>query len=241
MDAGWDGAGAALVVLVALLWVGLLAAVGRAYGPAGSSPGSRWRAIAWTAAASAGWLALTAAVAGAGWLRDYGAQPPPMFRVVVPGIALVAAVVFSGFGRRLADGLGWGVLIGYQAFRIPLELVLSALYVSGRLPVQMTFHGANYDILTGIFAVLVAVLASQKRIGATGILVWNIAGLALLVNIVTIAVLSMPGPLRAFPAEPANTIVFGWPYIWLPAWLVLGALFGHLLVFRKLWRERVRS
>ena len=59
----------------------------------------------------------------------------------------------------------------------------------------------------------------------------------LVVNIVTIAVLSMPTPLRMFMTEPANTIApTHAPYIWLPVFLVQAALFGHLLVFRKLWR-----
>lgn len=240
MDAAIDGAGMGLIALVALLWAGLLAGVGTARRALGTIPTLQRRYVAWTGAAALGWLALTGAVAGAGLLRDYGAMPPPMFRVFLPGVILVFGAAFSGFGTRLADGLGWGALIGYQAFRIPVELILSALYASGRLPVQMTFHGANFDILTGISAVAVAWLASRRRIGRTGILAWNLVGLALLANIVTIAILSMPGRLRAFPAEPANTIVFGWPFIWLPAWLVLGALFGHLLVFRKLWRERGR-
>jgi hypothetical protein len=241
MDAGLDGAGAALVALVAVLWVGLLAAVAWAWRPGAGAAGGRGKALVWTGVATAAWLAATAALAASGRLRDYDAFPPPMFRVVLPGVLLVFAAAFSGFGKRLVDGLGWGALIGYQAFRIPVELLLSALYQSGRLPVQMTFHGANYDVLTGIFAALLGLLAARKRAGPLGILVWNIAGLALLANIVTIAVLSMPGRLRLFPGEPANTIVFGWPFIWLPAWLVMGALFGHLLVFRKLWRERAQG
>ena len=63
---------------------------------------------------------------------------------------------------------------------------------------------------------------------------WNLVGLALLINIVTIAVLSAPLPIRMFHNEPANTLVAFFPYIWLPTFLVQAALGGHLLVFRYL-------
>ena len=68
------------------------------------------------------------------------------------------------------------------------------------------------------------------------VLAWNALGLALLATIVAVAFLSTPSPLRVFANEPANTIVAAFPYVWLPAFLVQGALFGHLLVFR--WAVR---
>jgi hypothetical protein len=63
--------------------------------------------------------------------------------------------------------------------------------------------------------------------------------MVLLLNIVVIAILSMPTPLRHFHNEPANTFIAYFPYIWLPAFLVQVALFGHLLVFR--WLRRAQT
>jgi hypothetical protein len=171
-------------------------------------------------------------------LLQFDAVPPPAFRVMAPGILLTALLAFSPAGRALARGHGWGLLIGYQAFRIPVEIMLAALFAEGLLPEQMTWHGRNWDVLSGITALGVAWLAATGRIGPWGILAWNLVGLGLLVNIVTVAVLSMPGPLQVFTRPPANTIVLHFPFIWLPTVLVLGALLGHLLVFRKLWAER---
>ena len=98
----------------------------------------------------------------------------------------------------------------------------------------MTWHGWNFDVLTGLSAPLVAWLAARGRLGVRGIVVWNGAGLRLLANVVTIAILSTPTPLRVFANEPANTFVAAWPWVWLPTFLVPAALFGHLLAFRKL-------
>jgi len=96
----------------------------------------------------------------------------------------------------------------------------------------MTFEGRNWDILTGISAVPVAWLAARGRIPRGGILAWNLLGVGLLVNIVTIAMLSMPTALQRFTTP--NTFVTGAPYVWLPTFLVQAAWFGHLLVFRRL-------
>ena len=73
------------------------------------------------------------------------------------------------------------------------------------------------------------------RIGLWG---WNIFGLVLLANIVTIAILSMPTEFRIFMNEPANIFVAHIPYVWLPTVLVQTALLGHLLLFRWLWAHR---
>jgi hypothetical protein len=71
------------------------------------------------------------------------------------------------------------------------------------------------------------------------VLAWNILGLALLANIVTIAILSTPVPFRRFIDGPPNLLPSEVPYVWLPSFLVQLALAGHVLVFRRLWSERV--
>lgn len=60
-------------------------------------------------------------------------------------------------------------------------------------------------------------------------------------NVVAVAILSVPGPMRVFTGPPALTLPFHFPFIWLPMVIVLAALLGHLLVFRKLWRERAAA
>jgi hypothetical protein len=65
---------------------------------------------------------------------------------------------------------------------------------------------------------------------------WNLLGLGLLINIVTIAILSMPTPMRRFEG-PANVFVATFPYVWLPTVMVSAALLGHLLVARRLTRS----
>jgi len=55
----------------------------------------------------------------------------------------------------------------------------------------------------------------------------------LLVNVLVIAVLSMPTPLRVFHNEPANTLLAYFPYIYLPGVLVPLAYTLHIFSLRQ--------
>ncbi|MDB5104725.1 MAG: hypothetical protein JWP91_2414 [Fibrobacteres bacterium] len=200
----------------------------------GAAAAGNGRAALTAAMVLALWLIYTGLMAGKGLLLDPEAVPPPMALILFPGLILAGAAAFTGFGGRMAKHLGYASLVGFHAFRLPLEGLLWWFYRQGRLPVQMTFEGRNPDILTGISAVILAVLLKRGAAGRKAVMIWNLCGFALLINIVTVAILSLPGRMRAFHNEPANTLVLYFPYVWLPAVLVLGALLGHLLVFRKL-------
>src|SRR5262249_2378684 len=150
-------------------------------------------------------------------------------------------LAFTAPGRALTQGHGWGLLIGFQAYRVVVEIMLAGLFAEGVIPGIMTWHGRNWDVVTGVTALPVAWLAATGRIGPTGILLWNLLGLGLLVNVVTHAILAAPGRLQVFTAPPQLTLPFTFPGIWLPMVIVLAAFLGHLLVFRKLWAERAAA
>ena len=159
-------------------------------------------------------------------------RPPPMLLLIAASVILTTSLALSSYGRRLAVDTPIAWLAGFQAFRILVEIFLDWGSHQGLVPPQMTFEGRNWDILTGITAIPVAWLAARGRMPRGGILAWNLLGVGLLLNIVTVAMLSMPTPLQRFTAP--NTFITGPPYVWLPVFLVQAAWFGHLLVFRRL-------
>jgi hypothetical protein len=182
------------------------------------------------------WLAVPAILARQGILDRYSPPPAPGFILV--GLLTLGTVVlaFSPFGSRLAAGIPLAGLVGYQVFRVPLEWVLHRLYAEGVIPVQMTYAGQNFDIVTGVLAAALALWLRAGHRSVWLVAAWNIIGLALLANIVTIAILSTPVPFRYFMNDPANLLPSTFPYVWLPTFLVQAALFGHLLVFRAIKR-----
>jgi hypothetical protein len=147
---------------------------------------------------------------------------------------LVAVIGRSELGRRLALGLPLAVLIGAQAFRVLVELLLHQAYVEGLMPVQMSYSGYNFDVVTGICAAVLGLVMRRTTVPPVVLRTWNVVGLLLLANVLIIALLSAPTPLRQFHNEPANVWITKAPWVWLPTVMVLMALLGHVLVFRRL-------
>lgn len=185
------------------------------------------------------WLAGVAMMANQGVLQDFSSIPPMILVVLVMSLIMTFTIAFSRIGLLVINGAGIVWLVAFQGFRVLVEVFLHQMYGEGIVPEQMTFSGLNFDIFAGLSAMLMGYQISKKRVGPKAVLIWNILGLALLINIVVIAILSMPLPFRVFDNEPANTFVTYVPYVWLPTFHVQAALFGHLLVFRALKRGLV--
>ena len=197
-------------------------------------PVARARRDAATAAACAvAWLGLTSTLAATGRL-SFTSRPPTIGIVMVAGLIIALAVSLSPLGRRIATGVPIAALVASQAFRLPLELTLHRAYIEGLMPVQMSYSGFNLDILTGLFAIVVAMLVARNPRSLVAVRIWNTAGIVLLANIVTIALLSTPTPIRVFHNEPANEWIAHAPWIWLPTVFVVTAVIGHVLVLRRL-------
>jgi len=100
---------------------------------------------------------------------------------------------------------------------------------------RSVFALSDFDVITGLLALPVGYfLARKKTFSPKLAIVFNIAGMLLLLNILVIAVLSMPTPLRYFMNEPSSGIVATFPYILLPGVLVPIAYGMHIFSFRQL-------
>jgi hypothetical protein len=121
-----------------------------------------------------------------------------------------------------------------MSFRVVVELFLWELFREGRVPVQMTFEGRNFDILVGLSAPVMAWAVARGAVSSRVLTVWNLAGLALLANIVIIANTSAPGPLHLNWQGPPSTFLAEPPWIWLPAFLVPLAFFGHFASLQQI-------
>jgi len=181
------------------------------------------------------WMAFTAALAVSGVLSDFERRPPTLPILVVVTFAIAVAIAFSRFGTRIIDGLPLAWLIGFQGFRFPLEMVMHRAAVEGVMPIQMSYSGRNLDIMSGVTALLVAWLIARGHGTRRTPWLWNILGSALLLNIVVVAILSLP-IFAAWGPERVNVWISHAPFVWLPTVLVPFALIGHLLLWRKLLR-----
>jgi hypothetical protein len=168
-----------------------------------------------------GWAIVTSVLSLSGIISDFSSFPPKI------GILLIIPLITIIWIIRTTE------IIWLQSFRIVVEILIWRLFVDNLAPIQMTFEGRNFDIISGLTALVVAYFVASKRISSSLVIIWNFACLALLVNIVTIAILSMPTPFRVFMNEPANTIVTKFPIVLLPAFLVPLAYGLHFLSLRQ--------
>jgi hypothetical protein len=183
------------------------------------------------------WLMFTLIIALSGYLFDFKGFPPKILLVIAPPFVFILVLFFSNEFHELTSPLGNFWFIYPQCFRILMEFILWKLSRYNVIPVQMTFEGRNFDILTGLSAPFIAYYCFNKKTWSPKIaLWWNFIGLMLLCNIVVTAMLSTPYSFRIFMNEPANTIIFGFPFVWLPSFVVPFALLLHLLSIRKLLR-----
>jgi hypothetical protein len=201
-------------------------------------------------------FAVSGALAASGVLATV--RKPPLFMpLVLASVVLASIAARSNLGERVAERLPLWALVGAQAFRLPLELVMRRAAEEGTMPIEMSFGGYNFDVITGSSAlVLGAVLfanrrtvplrsdsnadvAGRERVALGAIAIWNVLGLVLLCIVVGVAVAGLPW-IAAFGPGHVNEWVLHFPFVWLPCVLVPAALFGHLIIFRRL-RMRAKN
>jgi len=157
--------------------------------------------------------------------------PPPILPLNLFLFGSAIFFVCSAKGKHISHHAPLRLLIGLQVFRLPLELLLNRLGEEKAIPIEMTFQGYNYDIITGLLA-LVFILFPKPRLG------WiiQVVGLICLSVILVIVVVALPIPFGL--TTTALMLPTYFPFIWLPTLLVLSAVLLHGLSIRALLRGR---
>jgi len=185
------------------------------------------------------WLAQQAIVSATGFYTVTNALPPRFLLLVLPPVLLIILIFILPQGRRYVDSLDIRKLTLLHTVRVLVELVLYWLYIQKTIPGLMTFEGWNFDVFSGLSAPVVFYYGFvKKRIGRKGLLVWNFVSLALLINVVLIAMLSAPLPFQQLAFDQPNVALFYFPFVWLPCVVVPIVLFAHLVTIRQLIRVK---
>ena len=185
------------------------------------------------------WLFYTLIMGLSGYLLDFTFMPPKLLLITLPPLLFILILFLSKDFHRFVQPFDNFWFIYPQSFRILMEFILWLLFRYKVIPVQMTFEGRNFDILIGVTAPLIAYYCFNKKSWSPKVaIIWNIAGLLLLANAVLVAILSTPYPFRVFMNNPVNTIVFYFPFVWLPSVVVPFALLLHLISLRRLIHDQ---
>ena len=156
----------------------------------------------------------------------------PLF--LIGSVSMAATIGFTRIGKGIARDVSIAWLVLFQAFRLPLELVLHDWYRSGTIPETMTWTGSNWDIVTGVLACLTFAFVNQHRWLAWS---FNIVGIALLMNVGRVAILSSPVPF-GWRVDPPLELILYLPYAYIVPICVGGAALGHVVLTRQLLSQQ---
>ncbi len=181
------------------------------------------------------WMLIVGVLGITGFYQKSDAFPPRFTLLIAPAILSILIIFTNKKSRIFIDSLSLKHLTILHIVRIPVEIILYAVFLSGLIPELMTFEGYNYDVISGITAPIIYYLAFVKKtIGRKSLLIWNIACFGLLINIMVIAVLSAKTPFQQLAFDQPNIAVTYFPFVWLPAIIVPIVLFSHLASIRQL-------
>jgi len=181
------------------------------------------------------WMVLQVVIAQTGFYANTTAVPPRLMFQLIPTVIFMLVMFLTRAGKSFIDRLDIKQLTLIHTIRIPVEIVLYYLFLAKTIPQIMTFEGRNFDILAGLTAPLVFYFGFVKnKISRKGILIWNLVSLGLLINIVSIAVLSVNSPFQQFAFNESKAALANFPFNWLPSVVVPIVLFSHLASIRQL-------
>lgn len=188
------------------------------------------------------WIALQTVLSLSGFYRGIHPGPPRLALLMLPPLLMIAALFSTRRGRYFVDALDLKTLTLFHTIRIPVEMVLFWLFVHKGVPGLMTFEGRNVDILSGLSAPFVYYYGFVRNRWPKSVLIgWNLVCLALVLNVVTYALLSAPTPFQRVAFEQPNIAIQYFPFVLLPSVLVPLVLLAHFTAIRQLLLTSTRS
>ncbi|MCB0395397.1 MAG: hypothetical protein KDD36_02010 [Flavobacteriales bacterium] len=186
------------------------------------------------------WTIIQSVLGITGVYEDAQTMPPRIMAFgVFPAILLIVVLLLSRRGKKWMDRLSLKTLTTFHTIRIPVEVVLALLYHHGMVSVYMTFEGTNLDIISGISALPVAILAFRAQtFNGKLFLAWNVLCLILLLNVVITAAFAIPTPFQRLAFDQPNIAVLYFPFNLLPTVVVPLVLLGHIVALKR-WNKKL--
>jgi len=189
------------------------------------------------------WLAVAQYVgaANAYFAASENAVPTLLLGLLIPLLIAIVALRQSESLARLASAIPLHWIVAAQVYRIAGGIFL-VLWADGRMPWQFALPAGIGDVLTGCFAVVVAVLLAQKAPGALrAAYSWCLFGIADLVVALTMGAMTSPGRAHLLALDAPNLLISSYPLVMVPTFAVPLALMLHGLVLWRLGRERAST
>ena len=173
-----------------------------------------------------------------GFYKVIHTVPPRFVLLIIPPILLIILLFNTQKGRLFIDSLDIKLLTIIHTIRIIVEFVLLWLFTYKTIPVELTFEGRNFDIISGITAPIIYYLGFIKQtLSKNLIIIWNVVCIGFLLNVVINSILSSPLLFQKFEFDQPNIAVLHFPFVFLPSLIVPIILFSHFVIIRKLMKK----
>lgn len=203
-------------------------------------PGPLSRRLSLGAIAGA-WVGLAAGLGAAGRLAFSPDHPAPLLGILfaVPLLTVGALALRYHKVRSTLMAIPMPLLIGVNAMRV-LGVLFLLLAVSGRLSGPFPFFAGLGDIVTGAFAVSLAVrVARSEKLPVAAVTLWNIFGTLDLLVAVALGITSAAGtPLQLIHAGVGSQAIQYLPFCLVPTVLVPFYLITHGVIAAQLRARR---
>ena len=182
-----------------------------------------------------GWFlaALGASLFG---LLATGPSSPPIpigLALLVPLLLACLAYARSARIRHLLLEVALRWLIGVQLWRVAGEVFLLS-YARNELPASFAIPAGIGDVIVGLAAPFVAILAGSGTTAARRIVVgWCVVGIADLVVAVTMGVLNAPGIFGLLAGQVTTAPLLELPLSLIPTFFVPLSILLHIIVLRR--------
>lgn len=185
------------------------------------------------------WMLLQYAIAASDFYL-LGASLPPRFALaLVPPLGIVMLVVLLPNAVQWIAQLDVRSLLWVHVLRVPIEVVLHRLYQEGGVPVELTWSGRNWDVLSGLSAAMILWRCrGADLLHRPWFRYWNIAALLLVLNVLVCGVLSGPSPFQQFRSAGSDLALLQAPFVWLPSVLVPLVILAHGATLVRIARTR---
>lgn len=162
--------------------------------------------------------------------RFVGLTPGLQPMLLLAAIAAPVVAAWPASGRGIFDDIPFESLLALFYWRAVFGALLLAAGAVGRLPTDFAISAGVGDIAITLLVVLVlAIRPASGGVSRVPLLLWNTIGFADLVNVLVGAALVVRpwAEQRGLPGQ------FGLQLFGVPIFIAL-----HILIFRRLWRER---